>query len=166
MGNLTKILIQELAVLSRFLNLLDQLQKQIVSRKLEKSNETDLQLDMLSNQAQLLEKKRMKIVDEMSRKLDLTGSNASLCDLLPRLGCGSNKRLQLLRESILRAHRQAEQKRKKNKRLIDKSQKLITESMKIISNQPPTIFHKSGPSQRAMTVGSLIYRSMQEKHNV
>ena len=59
MVDLTDVLNQELETFNRFLSLLDQQHKQIVSRDLAELSKTNTELDILCNKAHYLEKKRI-----------------------------------------------------------------------------------------------------------
>ena len=160
MEKLTEILNQELEVFNRFLGLLDQQHKQIISREIEALSGTNTELDMLSGQARLLEKKRVAEVSKISEKFDLSGNNIQLRDLLPRLDRESSHQLRMLRESILGAHKQAEEKSLRNKKLIERSRQLIAESMKIITARPAPVYQKPGPNQQTTRDTNLVNRSV------
>ena len=147
MVNLTDILNQELETFNRFLLLLDQQHKQIVSRDLDEFGKTNSELDILCNKAHLLEKKRIDAVNNISMRMKFDGDKLKLSDLLPRFDRISGQNLQLLRESIQNAHSRVEEKSKRNQRLIEKSRQLIAESLKIIASRPSPIYKKPGPDQ-------------------
>ena len=160
MENLTEILNQELDVFNSFLSLLDSQHKQIISGDLEELGKTNSKLDILSNQAQLLEKRRLELVYNLTAEMDLNGSDIKLKDLLPHLDRSSSNRLQLLRESILGAHRQVEAKSARNKKLIDKSRDLIAESLRIVTAKPSPVYQKPGPKAQMRREGNLVNRSI------
>ena len=92
MENLTEILNQELEVFNLFLSLLDSQHKQIISGELEELNKTNIKLDLLSNQAQLLEKKRLELVYNLTAEANLSDSHVKLNDLIPHLDRSSGYR--------------------------------------------------------------------------
>jgi len=159
MVKLTDILNQELETFNRFLLLLDQQHKQIVSRDLDELGKTNSELDILCNKAHFLEEKRIDAVNNITTKMKFNGEKLKLSDLLPRLDRISGQKLQLLRESIQNAHSRVEEKSKRNQRLIEKSRQLIAESMKIIASRPSPIYKKPGPGQAKISEGNLINRS-------
>jgi len=159
MVDLTDILNQELETFNRFLQLLDQQHKQIVSRNLEDLGKTNNELDILCNKAHFLEKKRIEAVADISMKFKFKDNEPKLSDLLPRLDRISSQKLQLLRGSIQDAHSRVEEKSARNQRLIEKSRKLIAESMKIIASRPSPVYKKPGPGQADIREGNLINRS-------
>jgi len=159
MVDLTDILNQELETFNKFLLLLDQQHKQIVSRDVAELGKTNTELDILCNKAHFLEKKRIEAVNNISLTLKFKGDRLKLSDLLPRLDRISGQKLQLLRESIQNAHSRVEEKSKRNQRLIEKSRQLIAESMKIIASRPSPTYQKPGPGQAEISEGNLINRS-------
>jgi flagellar biosynthesis/type III secretory pathway chaperone len=159
MEKLTEILNQELEAFNRFLALLDQQHKQIVSRDLEGLNNTNSELDLLCNKTNYLERKRIDAVNDISVMTKYKGDNLKLSDIIPRLDKMSSQNLLMLRESIQIAHQRIAEKSMRNEKLIEKSRKLIAESMKIITSRPSPVYKKPGPGQAAITEGSLISRS-------
>jgi flagellar biosynthesis/type III secretory pathway chaperone len=160
MENLTEILNQELEVFNLFLNLLDSQHKQIISGDLKGLGDTNARLDLLSNQAQVLEKRRLEIVYNLTAEMELSDNRSRLSDLIPHLDRVSGNRLQLLRESILSAHKQVEAKSIRNKQLIDKSRDLITESLRIVTTKPSPVYQKPGPVQSTARESNLVNRSV------
>jgi flagellar biosynthesis/type III secretory pathway chaperone len=160
MADLTDILNEEFETFNRFLALLDQQHKQIVSRDLAELSKTNTELDILCNKAHFLEKKRIEAVNGISSKLKFKSDKLKLSDLLPRLDKVSSQKLQLLREAIQSAHARVEEKSRRNHRLIEKSRQLIAESMKIIASRPSPIYQKPGPGQAELREGNIINRSV------
>ncbi len=160
MEKLAEILNQELEVFNKFLGLLDQQHKQIISRKLEELKQTNSELDFLTLQVTQLENKRMLEVSRMSEELGLSDDDIKLRDLLPDLDTKTSFRLKMLRESIVGAHRRAEEKSLRNKKLIERSRKLIADSIAIVSSKPSPIYQKPGPGQPSMREGSMVNRSV------
>ena len=160
MERLISILNQELETYNRFLNLLDDQHKMIISRDLEGLGETDYELDLQNSKVYDLEKERMEIVDDISKRLKLDKSNIKLRDLLPRLDSVSSNRLHLLREEIMGAHKKIEEKSIRNKLLIERSRELISETIKIISRRPSPVYNKPGPGKSEVFESSLVNRSV------
>ncbi|MCP4581889.1 MAG: flagellar protein FlgN [candidate division Zixibacteria bacterium] len=159
MERLTNILNQELETFNKFLALLDQQHKLIVSRNLADLNKTNSELDLLCNKANYLERKRIDAVNDISAMTKHKGDDLKMSDILPSLDKLSSQRLLVLRESIQNAHQRIAEKSMRNGRLIEKSRKLIAESMKIITSRPSPIYQKPGPGRAAITEGNLISRS-------
>jgi flagellar biosynthesis/type III secretory pathway chaperone len=157
---IAEILNQENEVFNQFLNLLDCQHKQIINGDLEELKQTNSRLDMLSERAQVLEQRRTALVDSISDELKLADEKVRLVDLLPHIDKFSSNRLQILRESILGAHKQIQAKNIRNKKLIDKSRQLIAESLKIITARPSPTYQKPGPGQTAVREANLINRSI------
>ncbi|MCD6162442.1 MAG: flagellar export chaperone FlgN [candidate division Zixibacteria bacterium] len=161
MKKLVDILDQELETFNKFLILLDDQHKQIISRNIADLNKTDNELDLLSIKANDLEKRRMLILKENIKNCNLNEEeNITLRDLLPQLDNVSSNRLVLLRESIIDAHKRIEEKSMRNKILIDKSRKLISESIRIINGRPSPIYNKPGPNKTGVYEGSIINHSV------
>jgi len=160
MNKLTDILNQELDSFSKFLTLLDNQHRQIVDRSLTDLNKTNSEIDLLSQETRILEKRRIEEVRNISRQLKLNQDNLNLGDLLPRLDSITSNRLQQLREAIHAAHKNIEEKSGRNKLLIEKSRKLIFESMKIMSSRPSPVYDKPGPIREGIHKSSLINRSV------
>jgi len=159
MEKLTEILNLEFEAFNKFLALLDQQHKQIVSRDLDGLNKTNTELDLLCNKANYLERKRANAGNDISVMIKHKGDNLKLSDIIPRLDKISSQRLLMLRESIQNAHQRIAEKSMRNGKLIQKSRQLIAESMKIITSRPSPIYKKPGPGQAAITEGNLISRS-------
>lgn len=160
MERLISILNQELKTYNRFLNLLDDQHKMIISRDLEGLSETDYELDFQNAKLYDLEKERREIVDDISKRLKLDKNNIKLRDLLPRLDSVSSNRLHLLREAIMGAHGKIEEKRMRNKLLIESSRELISETLKIISRRPSPVYNKPGPGKSEVFESNLVNRSV------
>lgn len=156
MERLANILNQELEVFNRFLVLLDQQHKQIINKQLEELNNTSMQLDLLTGKIRHLESRRMKAVNKIAGELDLAEKSPKLRDILPHLRSDSSNRLHLLRKAILSAHKQAEEKSLRNKRLCEKSRRLIADSMQAIAKQPSPVFHESCHNRPAMSGSRLV----------
>ena len=160
MEKLIDILNRELEAYNRFLGLLDDQHKMIISRNLEGLNETDNELDLLAIKVSELEKIRIDITKDVSGKLKLSDKDLKLRDLLPRLDSVSSGRLHLLREAIVGAHKQVEEKSMRNKLLIEKARELISETMKIISRRSSPVYDKPGPEKPRVFDSSLVNRSI------
>ena len=160
MEKLVSILDKELEIFNKFLNLLDDQHKQIISRNITDLNKTDNELDILSIKANDLERKRTTIINEHVKNSDLCiEEDITLRELLPQLDNVTGNRLILLRESIIDAHKRIEEKSMRNKILIDKSRKLISESMRIINGRPSPIYNKPGPIKTEVYEGSIVNHS-------
>lgn len=160
MKKLTDILNQELDSSNRFLILLDDQHRQLVCRDLEGLNKTNAELDLLCNRISDFEKKRQKIVENISERMKLNPDNLTLSDILSRLDGISSKSLQQLREAILDVHRRIEEKRKRNEFLIEKSRYLITKSMKILSSRPSPVYSRPGQTIVKNHEGKVINRAI------
>ena len=160
MKRLIDILNQELEIYNRFLSLLDNQHKTIISRDLKGLNDTDSELDLLGLKVFELEEARIETVKEISEKLELDENDVKLRDLLPRLDKVTSNRLYLLREAILTAHKKIEEKSMRNKLLIEKSRELIAQTMKIISQKPSPVYNKPGPARPEVTESNLVNRSV------
>lgn len=147
MKKITDILNQELDSSNKFLVLLDDQHRQLACRDLEGLNKTNAELDLLCNKVSDLERKRQRIVEDVSKHMKLNSGNPTLNDILLRLDGISSKPLQQLREAIIDAHRHIEEKRRRNEFLINKSRKLIAESMKILSSKPSPVYSQPGPAK-------------------
>ena len=160
MKELTDILNQELDSSNRFLVLLDDQHRQLVCRDLEGLNKTNAELDLLCNKISDFEKKRQKIVENISERMKLNPDDLTLSDILSRLDGISSKPLQQLREAILDVHRRIEEKSKRNEFLIEKSRYLITKSMKILSSRPSPVYSRPGQAKVKNHEGKVINRAI------
>jgi flagellar biosynthesis/type III secretory pathway chaperone len=160
MKELTDILNQELDSSNRFLVLLDNQHRQLVCRDLEGLNKTNAELDLLCNKIGDFEKKRQKIVKNISGQMKLSSDNLTLNDILSRLDGISSNRLQQLRKAILDVHRRIEEKRKRNEYLIEKSRNLVAESVKILSSRPSPVYGRPGPTKFENHEGKIVNRAI------
>jgi len=159
MEELVEILSQELETFNRFLSLLDDQHKKIVSRDLAGLTAINSEFDMLNVKAHLLEKKRQAIVVGLAGGSGESAAQTTLSELLPGIDELSGQRLLQLRQAILEANRQVEEKSIRNKNLIAKSRQLIAGSMKIIAGRPSPVYERPKPTNNARREGLLVNRS-------
>ena len=156
---LTGVLSQELETFNNFLSLLDEQHRQIAKNDIDGLTKTNAELDLLSNQAGDLERRRVAITEKISGQMSLDRSNPTLNELLDRLDGFSPERLKSLRQAILDVHDRIVKKSERNKFLIDKSRYLIAESIKILGNRPTPTYARPRRENMAVADGSLVNRS-------
>ena len=159
MEELIEVLGQELETFNRFLILLDEQHKKIVSRDLAGLAAVNSEFDMLNLKAHRLEKKRQAIVEAISEMTGDRSTKTTLAAMLPGIDELSGKQLKELRQAIIGANRQIEEKSTRNKNLIAKSRQLIAESMKIIAGRPSPVYQRPQPVNNQRRDRSLINRS-------
>jgi len=158
MDALIDILKQELKTSCKFLTLLGDEHKYLLIGDTGGCGGIDSELDRLLDQAQKLEITRLQIVGGLSEKFGVHKDRV-IPDLAPRLQTKLTHKLGLLRQSIIDARRDVEERRKRNRALIERSQELISESNEVLTRNLTLVCGKPDPPVRGVAGSSLVTQS-------
>jgi hypothetical protein len=132
LNDLTKILLREQEVYTRYLGLLSEQQEYLVANDLDGIKGTVEKINAFAEEASNLENGRRRVLGKISKLGGIKTGEMNITGLLERLGSSRLEDLEKIREQFLAIQRKISEQRTRNELLIEQSMKMISHSMQLI----------------------------------